>query len=354
MGTSIQERHSKMKAAVYSPYLDTLGGGERYVLSFAKVLSDNGWSVDLQSSDNVITKKLEKRFGLHFKNIKTVEDIKRGDGYDLCFWLSDGSVPNLLARKNILHFQRPFFNVDGKNLINRMKFFRINRVVVNSVFTKKWIDKEYPVNSTILYPPVDVSKFKPGKKEKLIICIARFSQLEQSKRQDVLVSAFKKLYDLGNKDWKMVLAGGSEVGRTNYVDTLRRSGKGYPIRIIENPDFKVIKDLYAKAKIFWSASGYGVDEEKNPQKLEHFGITVVEAMSAGVLPVVYNAGGHKEIIEDSVNGFLWKTKGELIKKTRKIIEEDKFIKDIVKSAKSDSNIYSYESFEKKVLEIIKP
>ncbi len=145
-----------MRAAIYNPYLDTLGGGERYVLSFAKVMKEAGWDVNVESKDSKILDKADLRFGLGLEGINVVESIKRGDGYDLCFWLSDGSVPTLLARRNILHFQRPFFDVDGKSLINRMKFFRINKVVVNSRFTKEWIDKEYPCESVVMYPILNV------------------------------------------------------------------------------------------------------------------------------------------------------------------------------------------------------
>ncbi len=341
-----------MRASVYTPYLETLGGGERYVTSFAKVLGDAGWHVDLESSNPNIIDKLEKRFGLKLTNIKVVKSINRGSGYDLCFWLSDGSIPSLLARNNIIHFQRPFFKVDGKSLISRMKFFRINKVVVNSKFTKKWIDKEYPVNSMVLYPPVDVSKFKPSKKENIIISIARFSQLEQSKRQDVLVDAFKKFYDKGNKNWKLVLAGGSEVGGVDFVKKLKELSVGYPIRIVENPEFTDIKSLYSKSKIFWSASGYNIDEEREPNRVEHFGITVVEAMAAGLIPMVFDAGGHKEIIKSNENGFLWKTVEDLLRLTEIISSDLHLQKKLSSVGKKDSHNFSLEVFKEKVLSII--
>lgn len=53
-----------MKAAIYNPYLDTLGGGERYTLSFAKALLDKGYDVDIEWKSPGIIKLLEKRFGL--------------------------------------------------------------------------------------------------------------------------------------------------------------------------------------------------------------------------------------------------------------------------------------------------
>ena len=134
-----------MRAAIYNPYLDTLGGGERYSMAFATVLAKKGYRVDVEWKSKAIKGKLEERFGLKLEGINIVKDVKRGDGYDICFWVSDGSIPLLRARKNFLHFQFPFQNVNGKTLLNKMKLFRINKFICNSFFTKGYIDKEYGV-----------------------------------------------------------------------------------------------------------------------------------------------------------------------------------------------------------------
>ena len=47
-----------MKAAIYDPYLDTLGGGERYMITAAQVLSENGYKVDVEWRDQSIKNKL--------------------------------------------------------------------------------------------------------------------------------------------------------------------------------------------------------------------------------------------------------------------------------------------------------
>jgi glycosyltransferase involved in cell wall biosynthesis len=262
----------------------------------------------------------------------------------LCFWVSDGSIPLLRARNNILHFQFPFKDVGGKNMLNRMKFMRINSVVCNSKFTKKFIDKEYGVKSKVIYPPVDTKSFKPGKKEKLIIYIGRFSQLTQNKGQDVLVEVFKKFYDEGYKDWKLVLAGGVEIGVDDYVENLRKESEGYPIEILESPEFKVIKSLYSKATLFWSAAGFGVDESKEPTRVEHFGIALVEAMAAGCVPVAFSAGGPKEIISSGKNGVLWKKRKELLEITEKYSGNSRLLKSVSKEAVARSKVFSYKSF----------
>lgn len=341
-----------MRAAIYNPYLDTLGGGEQYSMAFAQVLVKQGFRVDVQWKDLEIREKLENRFDIDLNDVNFVADIKRGDGFDVCFWVSDGSIPLLRARKNFLHFQIPFKNINGKTILNKMKFYRIKLVICNSYFTKRYIDREYGVKSKVIYPPVSVDKIKPKKKENLIISVGRFSQLVQAKRQDVLVNAFKKLFDSGFRNWRLELAGGVEVGVDDYVERLEESSKGYPIKILKSPSFRQIKDLYGKAKIFWSASGYKVDEIKDPGRVEHFGITVVEAMAGGAIPLIYDAGGHREIISDGENGYLWKSTKELIQKTKSLISDRELQNKFSKSAQSASRVYEYARFEAQVLEIL--
>lgn len=337
-----------MKAAIYDPYLDTLGGGERYSMAVATTLVALGYKVDVEWSDVNIKDKLTKRFGIDLKNVNFVEKVNRGDGYDICFWVSDGSVPTLRARKNFLHFQVPFKDVGGKSLINRMKFFRIKKVICNSYFTKSFIDKEYGVASEVLYPPVDVERIKPLKKENWIVYVGRFSQLQQSKGQEYLIRAFKRFYELGMNDWRLVLAGGSDVGGKEYLAKVKRISAGYPIDIYENPDFKKIKEILGKGKIFWSASGFGINPDKEPRKVEHFGISAVEAMAANEIPFLFAAGGHKEIVKEGISGSLWRNPGELVKTTMKLVNDKKRMKEMANKAIDESSKFSYQEFSRKL------
>lgn len=344
-----------MKAAIYNQYLDTLGGGERYTIEFGKVLAEVGYDVDIQWHDSDILQKISNRFGIKLpKNIKVVEDIKKGKDYDICFWVSDGSIPNLMARRNFIHFQVPFKNVNGRSLLNKMKLFRVEKIICNSGFTKEVVDNEFGVESIVLYPPIDVDSFKSKRKENIILYVGRFSNLLQSKGQDVLIETFKKMHASGFKDYKLVLAGGVEVGADEYVQKLEKMSKNYPIEIVKSPKFSDLKDLYGKAKIFWSASGFGVNEVKNPQSVEHFGMTLVEAMSAGCVPVVANVGGHKEIIENGVSGFLWDNRNELVKSTKRLLNEKGLLGKMMFGAKNRSIDFSVSVFKEKICkEIIK-
>lgn len=341
-----------MRAAIYNPYLDTLGGGERYTMSFAKVLSDFGYQVDVQWKETGIKKELEVRFGIDLNKINFIPDVRKGDGYDLCFWVSDGSIPMLRSRKNFLHFQVPFHDVGGSSLLNKMKLIRIDKIVCNSEFTKNVIDNEFGVDSVVVYPPVDISKFRPKRKEELVLYVGRFSKLKQNKHQDILIEAFKNFFDSGSRDWKMILAGGTDVGVDGDLSDLKSAAKNYPIKVIEKPDFKTVTDLNGRAMFFWSASGYGENEVSKPENVEHFGITTVEAMSAGCVPIVYSAGGNKEIVKDGVNGLLWETENELIEKTKRCIKDKKYFRKLSLKAVETGKIYSYNNFKSSIEKLL--
>src|SRR3989339_272253 len=105
------------------------------------------------------------------------------------------------------------------------------------------------------------------------------------------------------------------------LKTLKIQAKGFNIEFIESPSFDQIIDIYGRSKIFWSATGFDVDENKNPEKVEHFGISLIEAMSAGCVPIVYKAGGYKEIIDNENCGFLWENLDELITLTKQIMTD---------------------------------
>ncbi|MDO8341238.1 MAG: glycosyltransferase family 4 protein [Candidatus Woesebacteria bacterium] len=343
------------KAAIFNPYLDTLGGGERYTIFFAKVLAEEGYVVDIEWKDNSIKEKIQNRFGIKLsENINFVDDIKRGENYDVCFWISDGSIPTLRARTNFLHFQVPFKDVNGKTLLNKMKLFRINKIICNSNFTKKVIDKEYGVNSLVIYPPVDILSIKPKRKENTISYVGRFSSLVQSKGHEILIDVFKNLIkEKGFVDWKLILAGGIEVGVGNYLNRLKILSKNINIEFVESPNFNELKEIYGKSKFFWSAAGFGVNEINSPEKVEHFGISLIESMAAGCVPVVYNAGGYKEIITSGENGFLWQNKKDLIRFTEKVTKTSGLYKKVSTQAKKTSLKYSYEFFKNNVCQILK-
>ena len=120
-----------------------------------------------------------------------------------------------------------------------------------------------------------------------------------------MINAFKEMVTKGLKDWKFVLAVSVQKKDETEFEVMQKAAKGFPIEFLVNKSNDELWDIYSKAKIYWHASGFGEDLEKNPEYAEHFGISTVEAMGAGAVPVVINAGGQTEIVADGENGFLW-------------------------------------------------
>lgn len=335
-----------MRAYVFNPYWDSLGGGERYVASFIDLLLDQGWQVDVKWP-NDISGDIKNRFGIDISHANFVDNHSLyANHYSLVFWLSDGSLPTSFAAKTIVHFQFPFQNVKGKSISNQIKS-HIYKFVVNSKFTKQAIDKEFGISSTVIYPPIDTSKFVPSKKENIIFYIGRFSNLTQRKGQDLLIKSFK---NMKLPSWKLVLAGGLGVGADHkYMQSLKKLALNSNIDLLINPSFSEIQRLCSIGKIFWSASGYDTHEAV---QTEHFGITVVEAMSAGAVPIITNLGGHPEIVTNNLNGFLWNTPSELEKITNELIANDSQLDAIGQAAITRSKIFDINHFDTEFLKLI--
>ncbi len=325
-----------MKIGIYSPYLDTLGGGERYLLTFVEYCLQRGWQVDLFWPDFNIISKAKDRFNLkldgcklndkaykrfstsssYFDKIVNYFFLKK---YDLIFYLSDGSIPYLNAKQNWLHFQIPM-NLDGKGFWTQKKLSKINRIICNSHFTKSFIDKSFSVDSTVVYPPVSVHNFinTDIKKENIILNVGRFDQVFESKRQDILIRNFKKMVDNGLEGWQLVFVGSNSHNETDLLK-LRELGVGYPINFEVNVSYSELLSWYHRSSIYWHGAGFEIDEQNHPDKTEHFGMTIVEAMASKCITIAYNKGGVSEIIQDKINGYLWENETQLREMTKNMI-----------------------------------
>ncbi len=115
-----------------------------------------------------------------------------------------------------------------------------------------------------------------------------------------------------------------------------------------NLNFDALVKLYGESSIYWHAAGYG---EEDPTKMEHFGISTVEAMAAGCVPIVINKGGQKEIVDDSECGFLWNDLETLKKLTLKVILDQRLRDNFSKKAIKKAQLFSKIFFEEKILKL---
>lgn len=356
-----------MKVAIYSPYLDTFGGGERYVLTIAEVLSQEA-SVELLFDSHLyslgaesLKKGLGERFGLDLSKIRVCKaPIEKGTNpierflffkkYDIFFYLTDGSIFYPFAKRNILHIQSPLLGEPAKSIWGKFKLRGWNSIIYNSEFTKKNSQQNWPIASTVIYPPVDTAQIKPLKKRKYILSVGRFFGYLKDKKQEVLIEVFRNLYENGLiKNWSLHLVGSAGEGDKKYLDMLRNLANGVDIKFYPNLEYDHLINLYGQSSIYWHAAGFG---EIDPTKMEHFGITTVEAMAAGSVPVVVNKGGQTEIVENIKTGYLWNTLEELEKITVLLVKDQNLRANLSQNAVLASQKFSKIRFEREIIRLL--
>lgn len=364
--------HKRLNICLYSPYIpDHFGGGERYLLSVAEFLSQgHELSValgrdELSTQDaSEMREKYQKFFQLNLEKVHFIPSpLKTGSfwkkrvwtkQFDVMYYLTDGSLFFSDAKKNILHIQIPF-TTPQRGLINRLKLKNWSVKNTNSQFTKDVIERTWRTKIDVVHTPyVDPNVFKPAElKTRTILHVGRFFSHLHAKRQDILVNTFKKLVDEHPKEmrgWQFVMIGGVE--DEVYAQKIADMSAGYPIKIIHDASAETLKRYYAEAKIYWHATGYGIDEYIYPMFVEHFGISTIEAMASGAVPIVINKGGQKELIEHGVNGFLWNELDALEDRTLACINDLEDLDRMSKNARESVGKFSPTIFFSKLNEMI--
>lgn len=221
-------------------------------------------------------------------------------------------------------------------------------IFANSAYTRDWIRRLWHRDSTILYPPIEVDSFVPESTRAARILIAgRFfaPNLGHSKRQLEQVELFSAMVAKGLLEgWELYVVGGCEPSQRPYVDRVRAAGFNAPVEVITNAPRAQLIELMSTSSIVWSATGYGEDEWAAPWANEHFGMTTVEAMAGGCVPVVIDRAGQREIVRQNIDGYRWSTLQELAQRTLVVVTDDAKRRRMSLSSVARSRLYSDEAF----------
>ena len=115
-----------------------------------------------------------------------------------------------------------------------------------------------------------------------------------------------------------------------------------------------LHQLYAASKLFWHATGLGEDEVAHPERFEHFGITTVEAMAAGCVPVVLGKGGQPEIVHSGVDGILWSSEDELVAQTISLVQDENRRMRLAAAARARAWDFDQSVFRVRLDEVLSP
>lgn len=310
-----------MKIAIFYDSLVSKGGGERHIIQLANILNAdiitsgydsklNDWMpikgkvIDI---GNVLISKINPlgfliespiRFFLNRNNFDYDANIYCGFSSIFCSTKKNKSKniyyslsPNRILYdsketiiKNTKWYAKPFFilyrlffyKLDQKIILNNFK-----KIVSQSQTVKDRVIKYYNKDSKIIFPPIEVTKFRFKKFGDFFLIVSR---LYPEKRMSLVAKAFTKL---PNK--KLVIVGDGP--EKNKVLQIINNYKN--IKLLVNVNDKELQNLYSNcfALLYMPVN-------------EDFGLVPLEGMASGKICIAANEGGCKETIVDGKTGFL--------------------------------------------------
>ncbi|MEO0164492.1 MAG: glycosyltransferase [candidate division WOR-3 bacterium] len=203
---------------------------------------------------------------------------------------------------------------------------RVDVFIADSKTVAKRIKRYYGRDSVVIYPPVDVEKFRVNENHgDYFITVSR---LVPYKKVDLLVEAFN---ELGLKF--LVVGDGPEMGRIKRI-----AGKN--VEVLGWVEEKTLIELLSNARAFVYAA------------YEDFGISPVEAMASGLPVIAYGYGGTSETVINGETGlfFYEQTPNAVIDAIKEFLKvEDKFDR---KRIREHSLRFGRERFKREFAEVV--
>ena len=172
------------------------------------------------------------------------------------------------------------------HLLTKRALKRSNIIFTNSKFTRNAIKKVYPsFDPQVIYPPVDLERFssclRSNSRENQVLVISRFSPEKQLEKAILIAKILKNI--------KFILIGNLLTANQSYFKYLQKMiqdyGLTHRIKLIPNATKGEILNAMSTSMVYL-----------HTMNGEHFGISIVEAMAAGLIPVVPSYGGCSEIV----------------------------------------------------------
>lgn len=312
---------SNLKVAIVHDWLVGLGGAERVVQSLLKIFPQADLYTSVYDPEKIT---IFKNYSVHTSFLQHWPLAKRKhqlfakyrpmafesfdfSDYDLVISSSSAEAKGVITPTETLHISyihtpvryywsgyedylanpgfgliNPLVRLVMPSMVKKLRYWdyaaaqRPDFLIANSKVVAGRIKKYYERDSIVINPPVEVGRFKTqSKRDDYYLVVSR---LVPYKRVDLAIEACNEL----GRD--LVVAGrGPELKRLQKL-------AGKTVRFIDSPSDSQIEDLYARARAFiFSAE-------------EDFGITPVEAMSAGLPVICFGSAGVTETVIDGKTG----------------------------------------------------
>ncbi|AWR96436.1 glycosyltransferase [Acidianus sulfidivorans JP7] len=177
------------------------------------------------------------------------------------------------------------------------------KIIANSYYSAKAIAETYDIPvPKVIYPPVDVEfyskAFDSSNRENIFVTIARFERGKMIENSIIFAS---------KSGIKGIVIG--SMNDRKYFEELQKLKKKLNANVdfLPNLSKEEILNILSKAKIYF-----------HPTIGEHFGIPIIEAISAGLIPIVPKESGGSELVPE----FSYNTIDEAVEIAKNILNSN--------------------------------
>jgi len=359
-----------MSVTVIHPSLNRSGGAEKTCLEAIGALKESGYSVALYTLDEPKWPRIEANWG-DVARPDTEYFIQEGilSPSGLVSWIrcsvlylwllyyaqtedsltfnNYGEVYPFISDISYIHSQ-PLASVDGnpyrvplweitgeayRRLQDKLLERHLSPVLVtNSTYNAHQIRKVFGSKPTVLHPSIDPIPYRYEPKNGKVLTVCR---LTPEKNLQIINEVLRHIRGI-----RFSVAGGTTPQSSGVMSTLRsRYVDLYP-----NPRRDEIVGLMKESSVYLST-----------QPNEAFGMAVLEAMSAGCVPVVYRNGGPWYDIlgaEDGEAGYGYTTGREAAERIADVLSDDGVRERLRMNSVRRSKYFTTERFRDGLLGII--
>ena len=338
-------------AAVYTPFEFSPGGGEKVTLYAIKVLQSLGYHVTFFlrhhgcSSSSCIQHTAEilvvRGIDFNLLEIVKIDPYQAEERYihykaaefEVYWSIGITKIPAIFGLGRHLNLYTCQFPYDIKSPISEedLSILSSYQTILSysnfaQLWTKKLLSSSFQTLTAsnlsipslqVLFPPtiersvspedmVTFSALKFQDQELHIAMLGIFFLGRQNKGHRYGIRAMKSLLVKTEVPIRLHLMGAVQPGHEGHLENLRKESEGLPITFHIGASSAEVATILKKSLLFWHMTGVDQpsDDTADPASLEHFGISIVEAMWYGCIPIVLNRGGPVEIVEHGKSGFV--------------------------------------------------